>query len=57
MGDDYSCPDSDENDDCGYYWADYTCDDDIASPARNMVGKSRRHFADKLPRIYSVMGC
>lgn len=43
-GDDYPCPDSDINDNCSYYWTDYTGDDNGGSPARNMLGKLGRHL-------------
>ena len=43
MGHDYPCPDSDENDDGGYYWPDDTGDDDSLSQAGNMGGKLGRH--------------
>ena len=48
MDNDNPCPDSDENDNCGYYRTDYAGDDDIVSPARNMLGKLGRHFTDEL---------
>lgn len=40
-GDEDSCPDSDEDDYSGYNRADYTGDDDVVGPARNIFGKSR----------------
>ena len=47
-GDEYPCPDSDGDDDCGYYGTDYAGDDNIVSPARNIFGNSGRHFTDGL---------
>ena len=54
MSDEYPGPDSDINNNCGYYWADYTGDDDIMSQARNMLGKLGRHCTDEL---CSVIWC
>ena len=36
-GDDYPCPNSDGNEDCGYHWTDYTGDDYFVSPARGIL--------------------
>ena len=47
-GDDYPCPDSDGNENCGYHWKDYTGDDDIVSPARNILRKLGRHSRGKV---------
>ena len=47
-GDDYSCPDSDIHDHCGYYWTNYTSDDDVMSPARHVFRKFGRHLADDI---------
>lgn len=54
MSDEYPGPDSDTNNNCGYYWTDYTGDDDIMSQARNMLGKLGRHCTDEL---CSVIWC
>lgn len=43
MGNDDPCPDSDANNDCGYYWTDDAGDDDRRSQAGNMGGKLGRH--------------
>lgn len=47
MRDDDPCPDSDENDDCGYYWTDDTGDNDRMSEARNMGRQLGRHFTNE----------
>ncbi len=39
-GDDYSCPYSDVDNHCRYYGTNYTSDDNIRSPTRNIFGKS-----------------
>ena len=47
-GDDYPCPDSDGNENCGYDWTDYTGDNDLVSPARDILRKLGRHSAGKV---------
>ena len=46
VGDDHPGPDSDINDDCGYYRTDYTGDDDTGGQGGDVVWKLGRHSAD-----------
>ena len=47
-GDDYPCPNSDGNENCGYHWTDYTGDNDFVSPARDILRQLGRHSAGEV---------
>ena len=47
-GDDYPCPNSDGNENCGYHWTNYTSDDYIVSPARDILRQLGRHSAGEV---------